>query len=529
LPVQLKNILDRLKAWWDKFTSRQKTVIISCAAGLLVTIAIVGALVSRPRYIEIVQAETAKQASEIVSILQDEGIPYTTTADGLRISVPRDSQSAASLALGANDVVTAEYDLEKVFDGGFTMTESDKQKRYSAYLESTIAAALETNPSVKDATVKIWIPENSDLLITTREQTHASAVLELKDALTSDAATAMATFMANALGNADTNNIVILDGESNMLFSGTDDYTIAGSATGQLKVKQEAEQLMNSKVKTNILGLGQFDDVTVSSNLTLDFNIVERTEHTYTPAEGQEQGVLAEEYNYEAESTGSNGGIPGTDSNTQDTTYVIQIQSESSSTTTENSRKYLPNETITSTTTNGGAIISGDSSIALTLISYKVVHEEDAELDGSLAGTTWEEYKKANEALVPLEVDEQIYNVVAMASGLPVEKIAIVASQQNMFFDSEGFPLGVTDIITIVLILVIVGLLAVVVLRTLRPEKVTEPEEVSVEHLLSQQQEVLEEIPTDERSEARKMIDKFVDENPEAVANLLRNWLQEDW
>ena len=29
--------------------------------------------------------------------------------------------------------------------------------------------------------------------------------------------------------------------------------------------------------------------------------------------------------------------------------------------------------------------------------------------------------------------------------------------------------------------------------------------------------------------ETRKLIEKFVDENPEAVANLLRNWLNEDW
>ena len=39
----------------------------------------------------------------------------------------------------------------------------------------------------------------------------------------------------------------------------------------------------------------------------------------------------------------------------------------------------------------------------------------------------------------------------------------------------------------------------------------------------------LEEIGFDDRSEARKMIEKFVDEKPEAVATLLRNWLNEDW
>ena len=32
-----------------------------------------------------------------------------------------------------------------------------------------------------------------------------------------------------------------------------------------------------------------------------------------------------------------------------------------------------------------------------------------------------------------------------------------------------------------------------------------------------------------EKSEARVLIEKFVEEKPEAVASLLRNWLNEDW
>jgi flagellar M-ring protein FliF len=39
----------------------------------------------------------------------------------------------------------------------------------------------------------------------------------------------------------------------------------------------------------------------------------------------------------------------------------------------------------------------------------------------------------------------------------------------------------------------------------------------------------LEEIDLNDKSETRVAIEKFVDENPEAVALLLRNWLNEDW
>ena len=55
-------------------------------------------------------------------------------------------------------------------------------------------------------------------------------------------------------------------------------------------------------------------------------------------------------------------------------------------------------------------------------------------------------------------------------------------------------------------------------------------EELSVENLLQSTPEPeVESISVEEWSETRKMIEKFVDENPEAVANLLRNWLNEDW
>ena len=63
-----------------------------------------------------------------------------------------------------------------------------------------------------------------------------------------------------------------------------------------------------------------------------------------------------------------------------------------------------------------------------------------------------------------------------------------------------------------------------------KKKEVVEEEEISVEDMLqSTPQTELEEIETEQKTEARKLIEKFVDENPEAVAQLLRNWLNEDW
>jgi flagellar M-ring protein FliF len=43
------------------------------------------------------------------------------------------------------------------------------------------------------------------------------------------------------------------------------------------------------------------------------------------------------------------------------------------------------------------------------------------------------------------------------------------------------------------------------------------------------EEEPVPEIELEERSEIKKQIDKFVRQKPDAVAQLLRNWLSDDW
>ena len=88
------------------------------------------------------------------------------------------------------------------------------------------------------------------------------------------------------------------------------------------------------------------------------------------------------------------------------------------------------------------------------------------------------------------------------------------------------------DYLEIILAVVIFALLGYVVFRSTRKDKgqALEPE-LSVESLLQSTKASLdmEEIGYNEKSEIRLLIEKFVEEKPEAVASLLRNWLEEEW
>lgn len=527
---RLKAIPAKILEWWNRFTSKQKTIIICIGAGVIVALAILVTILTRPQYVLLANCESTKEASQITDLLDGAGITYTVSDDGYQIKVLKEQMSDANLLLGANDIPTAAYGIENVTDGGFSTTESDKQKKYKLYLEGQMEEDLVRFEAVKKADVQLSLPENDGTLLSQNEESYASVILELDGEFTQENAAAMAQFVKTALGNENSNNITILDSQGNLLFSGEDSYSITGNASNQLSVKQQAERLVRNEVKKVLLGTNQYDNIEVASNLSLDFSSTEVVQHDYTPADGQTQGVLSHEDVYSAENTNSSGGVPGTDSNSE-TTYEMPDSDESSSTVSEESRDYLPNEKITSQTIPPGLIQYEESSISVTAITYNVQKEEDIKNQGLLDGISWEEYKAANGDRIMQPVDEDMINVVSKATGIAAENIAMVAYEEPLFIDAEGMNVRATDVIQVVLIIIILGLLAFVVFRSMRSERpAEEEEELSVEDLLQSTPDTeLEDIAVEEWSETRKLIEKFVDDNPEAAANLLRNWLNEDW
>ena len=530
---KLKQIGGQILEWWNRFTAKQKTLIVCAAVAVVVAIVAIVAALTRPQYVLLRQCETMTEAAEVKDLLEKEGgYDYQIADDGLTITILKDQQSDANFLLGTNNIQAAGYGIENVTDGSFSTTESDKQKKYVVYLQKYLENdVIKKFTAVKSAYVTLNIPENDGTLIASKEESSAWILLELKDEFTTDNAAYLARAVATAIGNETTNNIVVMDTEGNMLFTGDDNYTVSGTTSAQLSVKNEAEKLVTGEVKKVILGTKEFDNVEVASNLVLDFSTIDRTEHTYTPADGQTQGVLSHENVYNEENTSGTGGVPGPDSNDETTSYVLEDNANSSSTRSEESRDYLPNETITTTTTPAGLINYDQSSLAASLIKYNVIREEDARTQGLLDGITWDEYKLANTGRTKIDVDPDFYTAVANATGIPQDSITLVAYSENLFFDAESRGITATDILQIVLIIVILALLAFVVLRSMRGEKHQEQEEeLSVETLLQSTPEVqLEDISLENESEEKRLVSKFVEENPEAAANLLRNWLNEDW
>ena len=534
MPERLRELLNKIKEWWNNFTSRQKGIIIGLAVFTVAVFGIIIFFVSRPKYKVLITATSTKDASDIIAILDENSIAHTESQDALTISVETAQYTAAELALGSSGYKPEEYSLEDALTSNLSTTTSDTAKRYQLYLENKLKTVIKGIEGVDDCKVNLNIPEDTGTLISNEEEASAYIQIEHDGSFTATKAANLAKAVQTFLGNSNTANITILDSDGQLLFAGGDDYSSAGIANSMQELRNQAEAMIANQVKKVLLGTKLYDNIEVASNLVFDFSNEETVEHNYTPAEDQTQGVLSHESLYSAENVNGVSGIPGTDTNADDeTTYVTQDDTNSSSSITEEERDYLPNEKITTTTNIPGSIKYDESSISVTTINYVVLKEENYD-SAANDNMTWNEYKVANTEPTVMQVPDDMINVVSKATGIAVENVAMAAYTQYVFFDSSASKISITDILQIITILVILGLLAFIVIRSMWTKKVVEeepePEELSVEQLLeSQPEEVLEDIEMDTGSETKRLIEKFVDENPEAAATLLRNWLNEDY
>lgn len=531
-----KQIPAKILEWWKKFSTKQKMLIISSVSVVVVALVILGVVLSTPKMVVLKECENTKEAAQVKKILEDNNVKYEITSDGLVFSIRQEDEAGATLLLAENNITAYDYEwenLNNVFEGGFSATEADKSKKYQLWMENDLEEKLATLTAVERAEVTLNVPVNDGTLISKDEETSAWVILNLNSELEDTTAQGLGRAIATALGNETTNNITILDSDGNVLFSGGEDSTSAGAANSNLEVKNNAERQVASQVRQVVMETNVYDSVSVAPNLDIEYTDTNVTDHEYYLGTGLESALPGEERHYSQTTEGGGvTGVPGTDSN-DGTTYVTRDGNNGSSETTEDEISYQNSERITNETTTMGRPNYETSSLAVVASSYHVYNEDELRSSGQLDGMTFEEFKAANEARIRLDVEPELVTMVSKATGIPEANISMVAYEVPLFNPSDNAGRNLMDFLPIILAALIMIMLGYVVFRSTRkePEPEMEPE-LSVETLLEstkEAQENLEDIGFSEKSEIRVLIEKFVDENPEAAASLLRNWLNEEW
>lgn len=534
---RVKSIQTKLVEFWNRFTSKQKTLIITISAAVIFTLVALIVLLNRTKYVELVTFDNTSDASSADQVLTDAGIAHQVSGNGLTFTVDEKLESSARLALGENNIATnVDDDWDKLFNNSMSTTDSERQLKQKIVKQNDIGKELEQIEGVKQASVQITIPDNTNSLLSADKEASASVLLMTTKDFKDDSVEGIANYVATSLGNSTTDSVRIIDQTGALLFGGDENSdSVTGNSSKAIKIANQVTDNLEDRVRSLLISSGVYNDAEVTANLDIDLDekqIVD--EHHYTDDTEDDTGPKTSYYYYDATNTDGTSGIPGTDSNdgqTQD--YEILNGSAGNSSANVVKEEYNDSVTTTNTTKAIGTVNKDNSTIAVVLSKYAIYDEAQMKKSGQLKGTNFETFQEKNSERKAIELDQEAIDLVEKATGLPANNIAVQAYDVPIFYPQETTAADIaTNYLQFILAILIVALLCFVVFKGMKPVEVTELEpELSVEALLAttKENQSLEDIEFSDKSATRQQIERFADENPEEVALLLRNWLNDDW
>lgn len=538
---KVKEIPEKFKVFWDKYTSKQKTIVIAIICVVLIAIGVVAWLASRPTWSKFQVFDSVDDANTMTKALDDQSITWKASSDGKTIYVHQDDMTNALYAMSDNGLTDKGYTWDAAFDNSMSTTESEKDQKRVLALQSEIRQSLIQYKFIDDANVFINVPESTYTVLSSDDaetaKTSITASIELndknKDLLDDKTAETLAYWLANTVGT-DVKNVIINDTDGKCIYNGNTSDGLGGVLTGgSTEYCNKLRNTIADNVTTLLIRCG-YDDAQVGTDgIQFDMNKIETLTKEYSVDDGREYGYPTNLYTYSSKGASGNGGTPGTDSNDSDTDYVNNSSSGTSNTVdVQKLTDLLTNEKVQNIKQETPAIKLADSSLGIVVRKYTVYKEDDLKADGTLDKTTWDRFISQNNKISTTTVSTDEINLISAATGVSANKITVLAYNVPQFVSSTKSSNGISNYLMIILTVLIIALLIFVILRGASPLAAEDEEpELSVEQLLAttKENQSLDDIEFSDKSETRKMIEKFVDENPEAVAQLLRNWLNDEW
>lgn len=529
-----RRLPSRIVEFWNKYTTKQKTLFLSVAAVVILTLVGLVTILNKTKYTRLATFDDTASCSQAAKLLEDNGIKIRVSDDALNIDVDEKSISQARLLLGENGISSTYNDTDYtwLFDNGFNTTDSEKRLKSKINLQSRMAADISNIAGITKATVTIDIPENANSIYTSQSESSVSIMIHTDSSFKKESVTGIAEYAKSCVGDQNTDKITVIDNKGNLLFSGSSNNN---TVDANLLIQQQIEEYYNSKLWNLFVNSGVYNEVSVSANLDINLSNEEIRNIEYYSNDDDEDntGPKQNYYYYVAENVDGTGGVVGTDANGEEIAdYNLLDNVNGQSNLQIIKEEYATSSTETIKKVPVGNVDMTNSTIAMYLTRYQIYEENQMIEDGLLEDMSFNEYRLANSEEQIVTNAEETVQLLAKATGIKAANIQVVERTVPVFYPAEDTPLPIRNILAIVLAVIIGALLLFVVFKSMKPEEVVELEpELSIEKLLAttKENQSLDDIEFSDNSATKGLIEKFVDENPEAVATLLRNWLNDDW
>ena len=540
--------MQKLKEMWQNLSQKSKKLLAIIASSTLLVIVVAIFLIARghkTEYQTLFTSLSQSEAQQVVSLLQEQNVPYLYDGKSGSLKVPTQSVDTLRAQLLSKGYPKSGFTYNMyIGNSGLMTTESDK-KQYTLYdLQDRLGATVRLFEGVRDAKVTIAEGTEQNYALETDEPIEASAsvvvTMEEGKSLGEKNAEAIKNLVARSVKGMNFTKVSVFDAGTMEEVGKDADEEGGGSATSITNLTATVENNIATNIKRVLAKIYGMENLAVSVKGTLNMAklIQENTQYSVPEKmEANDKTGLLHNEEVAGENAGSSGenaaGVAGADANADTPRYTTQNGNNSANDGYANSsatREWL----------------------------YNVLKEQKEISPGVLEDATVAVVINTDDTSIP---ERDLINLVADASGISREeagdKITILRSlnktnvqkTEEEKTDTEKqtvlsrFPLWAligaavsAFLLLLILILLILRAKKRKKLKMLMEEEKANQEALSVKP--SDEIAPIDDTPDEYELNAegrmihgmklKKSIGEFADQNPQVVAKLIQSWMREE-
>ncbi len=502
----IQQMRNQLNEYWTEMDKKKKTKLIVIGIIVVLSIIILSIVFTRTKYEVLYEDLSLKDMAQITNKLDEMGVAWKTPSkdNTTTILVPSEMKNKIKIELASYGLPKEGYSFLDAFnDSSWTMTDYDKKERMKYALQSELSSTISEIDGIESAKVYINEKEGKGFVLEENDkESTASVTIKRSDnrPIKTETVTAIKNLVASSV-NMDPEKVQIIDSEGKLLTGeeGESDFLM----TDQFSIKNNLELRIDESLRKfleNIFGYGNVD---VRSSVKINFDSERTTIVEFSPPiEDNDEGLIRSMEEVEEHMTGgAAGGTPGVEENPPE--YVMPEDGNERYDKVSRVINYELNEINKDIKKAPGQVEN---------ITVAVLINKDALIDGDITP----------------DKEKEIADLIYAATGLDTQQVEVKAERFRTGEESDV----VKDIkgnnwLTLVLALVAASSIAGYAVYRRKRKRDLEDQEIELDDVASIETEVEDLEFETEESKMKSQIEKFVDRKPDAVAQLLRTWLNE--
>ncbi|MBT8386161.1 MAG: flagellar M-ring protein FliF [Ignavibacteria bacterium] len=296
----MNQIISQLTEFFLQYSIRQRMIIFAVLIGFLSAVVSLVLWANRTEYDLLYSNLDPTAASSIVDDLRNSKIKFRLDNGGTSVLVPKDQVAELRLKYVQTGYLSDSVSGYELFEkNNMGMTTFMQHLNLKRALEGELTRTINQFPEVKQSRVHLVVPE--DRLFEDQKSGSASIVLHMVPgaSLNHNQINGIAALVANSVEGIESEDVVVMDSQGNVLIEGPKDTGQMGQVGNQYDLKRSIEKEFQDKVTEIVEGIVGKKNAVVQVSTELNFDQVERTLEEIDP----ENVAIVSEQKYTETST----------------------------------------------------------------------------------------------------------------------------------------------------------------------------------------------------------------------------------